>query len=77
MLLGHFIARAMSHFDCGDIDQVRSSLELVPGASINESAKGDHFGMRSWNPQTELCVMHKQFLRAATLLQEQRQTNHR
>nr|KAG5704899.1 hypothetical protein BaRGS_003882 [Batillaria attramentaria] len=67
----------MSHFDSGEMGEVRSSLELVPGASLTEGSKGEHGGMLSWSPKHELSLMHRQFLRAGTLLQEQRQTNHR
>ncbi|KAK7113677.1 hypothetical protein V1264_012925 [Littorina saxatilis] len=69
--------KAMSHFDLGDMECVRSSLELVPGASLSEGNKAEHSNLLHWSPNTELSLMHRQFLRAATLLEEQRQTNHR
>ena len=67
----------MSHFDCGDMQAVRASLELVPGASLSEGNKAEHSNLLNWSPKMELALMHRQFLRAATLLEEQRQINHR
>ena len=69
--------RAMAHFDRGVMEAVRASLELVPGASLSEGNKAEHSNLLNWSPKTELSLMHRQFLRAATLLEEQRQTNHR
>jgi hypothetical protein len=67
----------MEQFDFGDMAAVRASLELVPGASLSEGNKAEHCNMHNWNPHTDLGIMRRQFLRAATLLEEQRQTNNR
>lgn len=66
----------MAYFEDRNFEKVRSSLELIPGASLTDTSKGDHC-VSTWNPQAELSFMHKQFLRTATLLQDQRQTNHK
>ncbi|XP_076458807.1 serine/threonine-protein kinase SMG1-like [Babylonia areolata] len=69
--------KAMASFEVGDLEAVRSSLELVPGGSLSEGNKAEHSNLHQWSPRTELAHMQRQFLRAATLLEEQRQTNHR
>ncbi|XP_048245963.1 serine/threonine-protein kinase SMG1-like isoform X1 [Haliotis rufescens] len=68
--------KALSHFDSGNLSGVRESLELVPGASLSEMSKSEAGGL-TWNPRTELENIHSQFIKAATLLQEHKQTNHR
>lgn len=69
--------KAMASFELGELEAVRSSLELVPGASLSEGNKAEHSNLHHWSPRSELAHMQRQFLRAATLLEEQRQTNHR
>ncbi|KAL8580399.1 hypothetical protein ACOMHN_020876 [Nucella lapillus] len=69
--------KALASFEAGDLESVRSNLELVPGASLSEGNKAEPSNLHHWAPRTELAHMQRQFLRAATLLEEQRHTNHR
>ncbi|KAK6170598.1 hypothetical protein SNE40_018955 [Patella caerulea] len=62
--------QALSHFDSAKLSAVKESLELVPGASLSDSSKGD--SNITWNPKLELQNIHQQFIRGATLLQEQK-----
>ncbi|XP_041362847.1 serine/threonine-protein kinase SMG1-like [Gigantopelta aegis] len=69
--------KALSHFDSGELNGVRDCLELVPGASLSESSKYESVSSPSWNPHLETEHIHRQFIRAATILQEQKAVNYR
>ena len=69
--------RALSHFDSGELTGVRDCLELVPGASLSESSKYESASGQSWNPHMETEHLHRQFIRAATILQEQKSISYR
>ena len=69
--------RALSNFDAGTMSGVHDCLELVPGASLADLAKTDPTISDLWNPRQKGDYVHQQFVRMATVLQEQTVNNNK
>ena len=67
----------MSFFDLGELDNVLTSLDLVPSASFFEDGKSEKARCRSWCPNVEMLFMRQQFLRAVSIIGDQGQSSQR
>lgn len=66
-----FAFRALAQFDKNDLAGVRNSLELIPGASLSDLSQNPSLPGITWDPRYNIEQAHAQFIRVATVLQQQ------